>query len=266
MERAERALMEDNPNLALGEYRRALDQLEGVDGEEALALRARAFKGAADIYNFNLGSARSAAQVYQELIAVCPETPEAQEGRVSLANLLRFQLGEPASAIEVLSQAAARAPAEKVDELMYEVAELYCDQRDYARCEAEAGRVADSSAVSVFVQRAAYLRAQAVARDAKRNVEAQRLYGELIRRFPQAEVTPHARFELGRLKAAQGDAAGAIDEWVRALPNHPHPENVQAAITRARAGQAMSARVKLGDVRSAFDLDIPAAGRLTNRP
>ena len=76
------------PHDALTYYRRALDVLEGDTSAEVPVLKARALRGAADIYYLELRDTKHAIEVYRELIKQCPDAPETMEGRIFLADLL----------------------------------------------------------------------------------------------------------------------------------------------------------------------------------
>ena len=89
LEKAKTALFQRNPDLALLEFKAALDLLERDTSPQAQVNRARALRGAADTYFFELRDYKKATQVYRELIQLCPEAPETLDGRIHLATLLR---------------------------------------------------------------------------------------------------------------------------------------------------------------------------------
>lgn len=254
LERARTALFEQKPEVALSEYKLALDRLERDKSPEVLVYRARALRGAADTYYLQLRDYPHALQVYRELIAVCPEAPETLEGRVHLAALLRNEFRDLRGAIAELTAALARNPPQSA-ELAYQVAEMYFELQDYEQCEIEARGVAQKFETSAFVDDAMFLRAQALSMMDGRKLDAQRALMDLIDRFPESELKPHALFELGRLKADAGEPERAIELWVEALKRHPDPAIVQSNITRVRARLRATTPKTVGDAVSAFDWD-----------
>lgn len=261
LERARTALYEHRPQDALADFKKALDALERDTSPEAAVYRARALRGAADVYAFELGDERRAVEVYRELITVCPEAPETLEGRVHLAELLRHHFRDLRGAIAELTAALARNPPASA-ELSYQVAEMYFELQDYEQCQLEAGKLAEKFAASAFVADALFLRAQALSMMDGRKPEAQRVFAEVIERFPDSRLKAHALFELGRLKADASDPERAIELWVEALKTHPTPSVVQDSIARVRARLRATTPKKVGDAFSAFDHDlVPYAGR-----
>ncbi|HEX8441068.1 tetratricopeptide repeat protein [Archangium sp.] len=262
MQLARDATFEKRPDEALVEYRKALDALRLDDSPQAAVLKARALKGAADVYRLELRKVKEAASVYKELIAQCPESPEALEGRVVLAELLRVNFRDLRGAIDQLTAALARNPPQGA-ELHYQVAKLYFELQDYQQCVLESRKLAERFATSAFVDDAVYLQAQALHMQSVQSQpgtpevqrfrqEASRTYADLIARFPDSELAPHASFEMGKLKAEAGDNEKAIETWVQALKNHPDPALVQDAIARARRRIAATTPEGL-DRQAAFD-------------
>jgi tetratricopeptide (TPR) repeat protein len=274
LERARVALFENKPDLALAEYKQALDLLEPAhaSGTEAEPLpprdpglppaeqsmqalyRARALRGAADVYNFQLRDFKHAVQIYRELIALNPESPETLEGRIHLASLLRHEYRDLPGAIAELNFALARNPPQSA-ELSYQVAVMYFEHQDYEQCQLEAANVARKFETSAWVDDALFLRAQALSMMEDRTADAQRSLTELVQRFPDSELKPHALFELGRLSASTGDSEKAIEYWVQALKTHPDPKVVQANIARVRSRLRATTPATVGDATRAFDWD-----------
>lgn len=254
LERARAALFEQKADVALSEYKLALDRLERDGSPEALVYKARALRGAADTYYFHLRDYRHAMEVYRELITLCPEAPETLEGRVHLASLLRDEFRDLRGAIAELTAALARNPPQSA-ELSYQVAEMYFELQDYEQCEIEARNVAQKFETSAFVDDALFLRAQALSMMEDKKLDAQRALSDLIERFPDSELKPHALFELGRLKADRGESERAIELWVEALKKHPDPAIVQANIARVRMRLRATTPKSVGDAVSAFDWD-----------
>jgi tetratricopeptide (TPR) repeat protein len=254
LERAKAALFENKPDVALAEYKLALDLLERDDSPQAPVYRARALRGAADTYYFQQRDFKRALEVYKELIKLCPEAPETLEGRIHLASLLRHEFRDLRGSIAELTAALARNPPQSA-ELSYQVAAMYFELQDYEQCELEASNVARKFEASAFVDDALFLRAQALSMMDDKKPEAQRALLELIDRFPDSELKPHALFELGRLRASAGDFEKAIEYWVLALQNHPDPAVVQANITRVRSRLRHTTPTTVGDAQKAFDWD-----------
>jgi tetratricopeptide (TPR) repeat protein len=265
LQRARDSIFEKRPDEALVEYRKALDSLRTDDSAQAAVLKARALKGAADVYWLELRKVKEAASVYKELIAQCPESPEALEARVVLADLLRVHFRDLRGAIDQLTAALARNPPQGA-ELHYQVAKLYFELQDYQQCALESRKLTERFATSAFVDDAVFLQAQALHMQAlqfsfgtpeqvRYRQEASRTYADLIARFPDSELAPHAVFEMGKLKAEAGDNEKAIETFVQALKNHPDPALVQDAIARAR--RRIAATTPDGvDRKSAFDHNI----------
>jgi len=254
LERARTALYELHPDVALTEFRAALDLLERDTSVQAGIYRARALRGAADTYFFQLQDYKRAHQVYGELIKLCPEAPETLEGRIHLASLLRHQFRDLRGAIAELTAALARNPPQSA-ELSYQVAAMYFELQDYEQCELEASQVARKFEASAFVDDALFLKAQALSMMDDRRPEALRAFLELITRVPDSELKPHALFEVGRLRASAGDFEGAIESWVQALQAHPDPAMVQSNIARVRKRIRATTPRRVGDAMTAFDWD-----------
>lgn len=267
MQLARDAIFEKRPEEALVEYRKALDAVRRDDVPEAQVLKARALKGAADTYWLELRKVKEAVSVYKELIAQCPESPEAQEGRLVLAELLRVHFRDPRGAIDQLTAALARNPPQSA-ELTYQVAKLYFELQDYQQCVLESRKLGEHFSTSPFVDDALFLQAQALhmqalaatagSPEAQRfRQEASRVYADLVKRFPDSELAPHALFEAGKLKVEVGDNEKAIETWVQALKTHPEPAMVQDAITRARHRLTATTPVGIGR-EAAFAHNNPA--------
>jgi tetratricopeptide (TPR) repeat protein len=256
LDAAKEASFRRKPDVALSEYKLALDALERDDSAQGQVYRARALRGAADTYFLGLQDYKRAVEVYKELITRCPEAPETLEGRLHLASLLEHEFRDLRGAIAELTAAMARNPPQSA-ELAYKVATLYFELQDYGQCELEAAQVARRYESSSFVDDALYLRGQALSMIEGRRDAARASYQELIDRFADSELRPHALFELGRLTAEAGDPEKAIEYFVLALKTHPRPQVVQDAIRRVRARLRATTPRAVGDASKAFDWDVP---------
>ncbi len=254
LERARAALFAQKPDVALSEYKLALDLLERDASPQANLYRARALRGAADLYAFALDDPKRAVEVYRELITVCPEAPETLEGRLHLAGLLWHQFRDLRGAIAEYTAALARNPPQSA-ELSFTVAKLYFELQDYSQCELEAAKVAQKFETSVYVDDALYLRGQALTMMEGRKPDAQRVFLDLLDRFPESELRAHALLELGRLKADAGEPEKAIELWIEALKSHPTPQAVQQQIALVRGRLRATTPHQVGDAVSAFDWD-----------
>jgi len=258
LELAKNSLFERNPEMALLEFKAALDLLERDTSPQAQVYRARALRGAADTYFFELRDYKKATQVYRELIQLCPEAPETLDGRIHLATLLRREFHDLRGAIAELTAALARNPPQSA-ELAYQVATLYFELQDYQQCEIEASKVARKYETSVFVDDALFLRGQALSMMEGKKLEAQRAFMDLVDKFPDSELKPHALFELGRLKNDQGENERAIELWVEALKTHPDPRVVQSSISMVRLRLRETTPDGVGNAAKAFDRGVPGA-------
>ena len=256
LEQASEAVFAKHFDQALGEYRLALLALERDRTPEAQVWRARALRGAADIYYLELKDYRRAVQTYRELNQQCPEAPETLAGRIHLADLLEREFRDLRGAIAELSAALARNPPQSA-ELAYRIAKLYFQLGDYRQCDLEALSVTRRFETSPLVDDAYFLRAQALAMVENRRGDAVRAFRELLERFPDSELAPHALFEMGKVLAEAGEAERAIEVWIEALKNYPEPEVVQGAIARARAQLRATTPASVGNAIKAFDRDIP---------
>ena len=254
LERAHGALFAQKPDVALAEYKVALDLVERDTSPQANLYRARALRGAADLYGFQLNDPRRAVEVYRELITLCPEAPETLEGRLHLAGLLWHQFRDLRGAIAEYTAALARNPPQSA-ELSFTVAKLYFELQDYSQCELEAGKVVQKYETSVYVDDALYLRGQALAMMEDRKPDAQRVFHDLLERFPDSELRAHALVELGRLKADAGEPEKAIELWIEALKTHPTPQAVQQQISLVRGRIRATTPTRFGDATAAFDWD-----------
>jgi tetratricopeptide (TPR) repeat protein len=252
MQRAHDAVFEKRPDEALVEYRKAFDLLRRDESPESAVLRARALKGAADVYWLEQRKVKEAVGVYKELIQQCPEAPEALEARIILAELLRVHYRDLRGAIDQLTAALQRNPPQGAD-LQYQVAKLYFELGDYQQCELEARKLTERFATSVFVDDAMFLQAQALAMMDGKRQEASRTYADLRHRFPDSELAPHALFEMGKLRAESGEHEKAIEIWVETLKTHPDPSLVQDYIARARRRIADTTPEAIGKKEAAFD-------------
>jgi tetratricopeptide (TPR) repeat protein len=266
LDRAKSAMFEQKPTVALSEYKLALDALDRDESSSANPVyRARALRGAADVYYLVLGDAVRAAEVYRELIRVCPEAPETLEARVHLAALLQRKFNDVRGAIAELKSALARNPP-RAAELEYRVASLYFELQDYQQSEIEAESVASKYENSAWVDDALFLRGQALAMMESRKLEAQRAYMDLVDRFSESPLKAHALFELGRLKAEQGLGERAIELWAESLKTHPNPGVVQGAIARVRARLLATTPNSVGVAAKAFDRDVAAVAPVKAAP
>lgn len=254
LERARTALFEQKPDVALAEYKLALDLLDRDGSAQANLYRARALRGAADVYAYQLGDPKRAVEVYRELITLCPEAPETLEGRLHLAEVLWHRFRDLRGAIAEYTAALARNPPQSA-ELSYTVAKLYFELQDYEQCELEAGKTIQKFETSAWVDDALYLRGQALSMMDGRKPEAQRVYLDLIDRFPESDLRPHALVELGRLKADAGEPEKAIELWISALKTHPTPQAVQQQIALVRGRLRATTPDQVGDATRAFDWD-----------
>lgn len=252
LQRARDAIFEKNPDEALVEYRKAFDMLRRDETPQSLVMRARALKGAADVYWLEQRKVKEAVSVYKELIQQCPESPEALEARIILSELLKVHYRDLRGAIDQLTQALQRNPPQGA-ELQYEVAKLYFELGDYAQCELEARKLGERFATSAYVDDALYLQAQAVHMMEGRRQEASKIYADLRARFPDSELAPHALVEMGKIRAEAGENEKAIELWVEALKTHPDPNLVQDYISRARKRIANTTPEAVGQKAAAFD-------------
>ena len=254
LERARDALFRQKPDVALSEFKLTLDVLDRDTSPQGNLYRARALRGAADVYAFELKDPRRAVEVYRELTTVCPEAPETLEGRLHLAGILWHDFRDLRGAIAEYTAALARNPPQSA-ELSFTVAKLYFELQDYSQCELEADKVVHKYETSPFVDDALYLRGQALAMMEGRRPEAQRVFSDLVDRFPDSDLLPHALVELGRLKADAGDGEGAIELWVKALRGHPTQVTVQQQIALVRGRLRATTPAGVGDATRAFDWD-----------
>jgi tetratricopeptide (TPR) repeat protein len=252
LQRARDAVFEKRPDEALVEYRKAFDLLRRDESAPALVLRARALKGAADVYWLEQRKVKEAVSVYKELLQQCPESPEALEARIILAELLRVHYRDLRGAIDQLTAALQRNPPQGA-ELQYQVAKLYFELGDYAQCELEARKLGERFATSSYVDDALFLQAQAVHMMEGRRQEASKLYADLRSRFPDSEQAPYALVEMGKIRAETGENEKAIELWVEALKTYPDPSLVQDYISRARRRIHETTPEAVGQKAIAFD-------------
>jgi tetratricopeptide (TPR) repeat protein len=261
LQRARDATFEKRPDEALVEYRKAFDGLRHNGAPEASVLRARALKGAADVYWLEQRKVKEAVGVYRELIQQCPDSPEALDGRIILAELLRVHYRDLRGAIDQLTTALKLNPPQGA-ELHYQVSKLYFELADYQQCELETRRLIERFPTSAFVDDSLFLQAQAIAMMEGRRQEASRTFADLRTRFPESELAPYALFEMGKLRADAGDNEKAIETWVETLKTHPDPTLVQDYIARARKRIANTAATGVGQREVAFDRARPARSSL----
>jgi tetratricopeptide (TPR) repeat protein len=260
LQRAREAIYEKNPQLALREYRLALDEIERDTSAAAQQVRAKALRGAADTYYLELHKIPQAVEFYRELLQACPDSPESIEGHIRLAELLRDYYRDLKGAVSELSAAIARNAPQSAA-LTYSVSKLYFELSDYAQCVLEADNVANKFATSRFAPDAMFLKAQALAMMEGKQLDAIAAFTALIERFPESELQPHGLFELGKLCAELGQNERAIDVWVEALKRHPDPKIVQSAISRLRRRINETTPARIGDHITAFDRTLDKRSR-----
>jgi tetratricopeptide (TPR) repeat protein len=257
LQRARDAIFEKRPDEALVEYRKAFDALRLDGSPEALVMRARALKGAADVYWLEQRKVKEAVGVYRELVTQCPESPEALEARIILSELLRVHYRDLRGSIDLLTEALKRNPPQGA-ELQYQVAKLYFELGDYQQCELEARKLSERFTTSPLVDDAIFLQAQALSMMEGKRQEASRAFADLRTRFSESELAGHALFEMGKLKAEAGDYEKAIEVWVETLKTHPEPQLVQDYIARARQRLAHTNPEGIGERAVAFDRVVQA--------
>lgn len=250
--RAHDLVLAHQPDEALVWYRKALDLIEKDDSPRAQVHRARALRGAADVYYLEKRDMKRAVEVYRELIQLCPEAPETLEARLYLAQILRTHNRDLRGAIGELTAALARNPPQSA-ELTYQVAKLYFELADYAQAALEAQTLADRFPTSAYVDDALLIRAQSLGMTEDRKAESVRAYLDFVERFKDSDLHPHALFELGKLRADLGEPEKAIDVWVQALQRHPDPQVVQGAIARVRKRLVETTPEAIGQKSAAFD-------------
>lgn len=254
LEKARTAQFHHKPDVAIAEYKLVLDLLERDTSPQSNLYRARALRGAADLYAFQLHEPKRAIEVYRELITVCPEAPETLEGRLHLAEILWHQFRDLRGAIAEYTAALARNPPQSA-EVTFTVAKLYFELQDYEQCQLEATKVTKKFETSSWVDDALYLKGQALAMMDGRKAEAQRVLLDLLERFPDSDLKAHALVELGRIKADAGEPEAAIELWVAALKTHPTPQAVQQQIALVRRQLRATTPRGVGDATKAFDWD-----------
>jgi tetratricopeptide (TPR) repeat protein len=258
LNKAADATYEKRPHDALTYYRRALDVLEADGSPESAVLKARALRGAADIYYLELRDTKHAIEVYRELIRQCPVAPETMQGRIFLADLLQVYRRDLRAAIAELAAAVERNPPESA-QLSYRIAKLYFELGDYQQADLEAKKVQAKYETSSFVDDAMFLQGQALGMmgEAQRE-ESAKAFEKLVGKFPDSELQPHALFEWGKVRAENREDEKAIDLWVRALVRHPDPALVQSNIARVRRRIAATTPIRIGDHTAAFDKPVAA--------
>jgi tetratricopeptide (TPR) repeat protein len=252
LRRAADAVYEKRPHDALTYYRHALDVLDRDATPEAPVIRARALRGAADIYYLELRDTKRAIEVYRELIRQCPDAPETLQGRIHLADLLHVYKRDHRAAITELAAEIAMNPPQSA-ELSYRVAKLYFEVGDYQQAEVEAKNVARKYETSPFVDDALFLQAQALGMMEGKREDAAKAFEALAERFPESELQPHALFEVAKARSESGEEERAIELWIQALERHPDPAHVQSHIARVRRRIANTTPMRIGDAAAAFD-------------
>jgi tetratricopeptide (TPR) repeat protein len=252
LQRARDLTFEKRPHEAVREYVSAAEMLQSDESVGSSLLRARALKGAADIYYLELRDMPHAVEGYRLLIQRCPESPEALEGRIALANILHLYYRDLRGAIAELTAALERNPPQGA-ELKYQVAKLYFELANYQQVDVEARELAQKYETSSYADDALFLRAQAIAMMEGRRGDAFRAFEEVAQKFADSELAPHAQHEMGKLKLESGDSEKAIEIWVEALKRHPTPNVLQESIGRARAQMALTRPADLKDRAAIFD-------------
>ena len=188
----------------------------------------------ANTYALHLGEPRRAMQVYRQLISSDPETPEALEGRLRLAELLRYHTDDLRGAIAELTAARAQ-DASRAAELSYEIANIYFELENYEQCALETAQLMKTHTTGPWGAKILFLHAEALSMLKGRQADAKRTFATVVSRFPSSKLKSNALYELGRFAFEAGEMARAIQYWVEALEKHPTPAVIQTSIARARS-------------------------------
>jgi len=232
-------LLARQPRAAMTEVRRALAEL-GPGGDTTLRLNALA--RAAQIADYHLtaanvrGAAAEALALYRQLVDGFPNTPEAFDAGVRIAEILRARAGGSEQAEKQFLDVARRFPRQAgIERLFLQAAQLAQDARAHDRARAHAGHVVEHFAHTPAAAEAQLLIGRSFHLEG-RHAHASEAYAAVADRWPGTEAAPRALHEAGHCFVEQGDYAAAIARYMAALPTHPDPMAVQRSLERARKG------------------------------
>jgi len=244
LERARQLSFAGKTQEAAAEYRALLAFLDDEDGDDEAvrAARAESLARYGDLSYLELRDYRSAAEAYRTLIAEQPSHEEAWAAREKLADLAKRFLGDPSEAIaqwQELSE-SGRPDSER---FAYLAAKSYFEQQQYAQARNECAALAQRAPGSKWAADALFLLATAWQFEGD-NAQAVAAFEEVERNWPESELAPRARFQIGQARLAMDDPEGALSSYLEALKRHPDPQRVQAEILRARRRLAEAQRIE----------------------
>lgn len=251
LEAARDLVFAERPEAALKEVRRALAEL-GEDGSPELRLRA--LTRAAQITDFHLGDSRGQEALgwYKRVIEAAPQSTEAFDAGVRMAELLRERFDDPTRAEEqLLSVVDAFKQNPGAPRLLLRTARyaLEAGRNEAARGHGE--RLLRDYPTSDEVPDTLALVGSTLHLDGKHG-EAVKAYETLAERFPGTVAAARALHEAGNCHAEQGDYSHAIARYLAALPTHPDPMNVQRSLERVRRTSSAQRAMAPGSKAVAF--------------
>lgn len=245
LERARQLNFAGQHKEAAAEYGALLTLLDGAEPTDLNRdARIESLARVGDLRYLELRDYRGAADAYRTLIREAPTSDEAWAAREKLADLSRRFFDDLNESI-ALWQALAASGRPDSDQFAYLAAKGYFELREYEQCRQECKQLAARAQGSKVAADALFLLATAWQFEGK-NAEAIAAFEEVERRWPDSELSPRARFQIGQAQLAMDDPESALASYLEALKRHPDPQGVQAEILRARRRLSEAARIEAG--------------------
>jgi TolA-binding protein len=231
----------------LTEARKALETFVSGTGKHPNLETAWTYLG--DV-RFGLDDLKGARTAYERSLADFPQGQLADRSRYGLGRSLDG-LGEPDSALRVLTQLSRQGSTDWVDRAWFQIGRIQLSQARYPAAIESFETLDRVNPRSGLKSEAALLRAEALSH-VNRGAEAEKLLGHLIAEGGEV-LAPRAALALATLKLDRGDAGPALtilDEAVSRFPRSPLVPALQfrSAETLEKLKQTKEARKRFLEI------------------
>lgn len=233
LEKARDLALAGHPEDALRQLHRALAHLADQDDPP---LRRRVLVRAAQLTDLHLGASRvnEALDWYRRIVAEFPDSTEAFDAGVRIAEILKQRFDDDARASEELVRVVDAFPEHAgAPRLLLRAARLSVDARGYDKARDLARRLLEAWPASEEAPEAQAVVASTLHLQ-NRHEEAVTEWSLLAERFPGTPHAARALAESGHCLEEQFDYVHAIARYVESLPRHPDPFAVQKRLERVR--------------------------------
>lgn len=233
LERARDLALAGQPEDALRQLHRALAQL-GEQGDPTL--RRRALVRAAQLTDLHLGAGRvnEALEWYRRIVAEFPDSTEAFDAGVRIAEILKQRFDDDARASAELVRVVDAFPGHTgAPRLLLRAARMGVDARRYDEARELARRLVTEWPESDEAPEAHAVVASTLHLQGH-HADAVKAWSSMAERFPGTPHAARALAESGHCLEEQFDYVHAIARYVESLPRHPDPFAVQKRLERVR--------------------------------